>query len=376
MLDTVKLRSPYLPREMAAVVESQLHTKTDIDNSTGKVGYEIVCGTPEGSFEYLPHVNIRRKEIVAVYDLNIRKMVPVERQCEPYMTIEGSVHKALLGHNVFGGPLDLLPAARWYVQHIGKELGVILPGGEGWRVQRVDWAEAYEMGAFEACEAFVRGMRNAHYARRKPRFYGNETAQFGGDTTAFKVYHKGPEFGKHDYKKVKKRFGASAVYSLQMRAHGILRLETSIKARKLKLDYGHYPLVSEISRSYMEDVHDREASRVIREGKSAMETVRTHEEVQSRLVEVYGQRRGTTLMGTWIMLSAMGEERVKRSIPKSTFYDQRKQITDAGCSWKGGDIVKTKCLIPAGFSISRDSKFRLREEAPEVVEQLRPFAAA
>src|SRR5205085_341409 len=67
-----------------------------------------------------------------------------KHDCPPYLTIEGSVHKALLGHNIFGGPLHVSQACRWFVADVGARLGLALPPADAWEVGRVDWAEVYD----------------------------------------------------------------------------------------------------------------------------------------------------------------------------------------------------------------------------------------
>jgi II/X family phage/plasmid replication protein len=165
------------------------------------------------------------------------------------------------------------------------------------------------------------------------------------------------------------------VHELQERANRILRLETSIKARKLAEDHGgEKPTVAQLTQEYLERVHDREITRLLKEAQTDMKTVRTHLEVSRRLSSMYSPELAGLLLGTWFKLSALGEKEVKRSMSKPTFYRQKKQLMDAGCSWNSTDVVLMEhSLIPRGFSPVRRDPRRLVEESSKVVESLTPF---
>ena len=224
-----------------------------------------------------------------------------KRESAPYVHIEGSVHKALLGHNVFGGPLDPVAAAFWFITDISRRLDVTLPDAHWWVWDRVDWSEAYNLGSYDAVEEFIRGLSFARYPRRKCLRYSSESVMFPGVTTAMKLYHKGPEFYKHDNGRIEKMGGNRATL-LRSIAETLLRVEASIKSRKLKADYGRRPTVGLLSREYLETTHDREINRILAEGESDVEVVRKNEEVSNRLQSLYGTKLGNSLFGIWSLL--------------------------------------------------------------------------
>jgi II/X family phage/plasmid replication protein len=165
------------------------------------------------------------------------------------------------------------------------------------------------------------------------------------------------------------------IYGLQEQANRILRLETSIKARKLSEDHqGQKPQVGQLTQAYLERVHDREIARLLKEAQTDMNTVRTHLEVSRRLAHTYSPELADRLLGTWFKLSALGEDHVRKSMSKPTFYRQKKQLIEAGCSWNGTDVIlKTHSLIPHGFSPVRRDPRRLSEESPLVVQILEAY---
>jgi II/X family phage/plasmid replication protein len=350
---------------VARAVELACVQRVEVDCSTGEKNWEIITGQLEGSFDHRVSVRVEREAWV-----NVKHAYKVP--CEPFIVVEGSVHKALLGHNVYGGPLPFVLTACWFIDHVAALLGVSLPDAEDWEVQRVDWAEAYELPSFAACEEYVYALNQARFPRRKPYKYASEAIMFIGSTTAFKVYHKGPEFWQHDRKRLRKHLTESQLLELQERANCILRLETSIKAKKLTADFKGKPKVVQVTQAYLERVHDKETARLLREATNDVEIVRTYREVSRRLHEKHQGRLANILFGTWTQLAAVGEEEVKQGMNAATWYRQRKQLTDAGVSWHATDvkIEERFSAIPAGFSPVRSDARRLTDEADEVMSQL------
>jgi II/X family phage/plasmid replication protein len=379
-IDTVKLRSPYVIEALAAAVESRLVTRTAVDRPTGELLYELTAGSLEGSWDSRVSVKVCRDEWVSTRRLSNPKQVDtVLRPCEPYFEVEGSIHKALMGHNVYGGPCDFLSSCRWFITHLALQLGCELPDADSWLVRRADWAEVYEL-PYAAIEQYVHGLNNAAFPRRKVMRYGDESVFCPGATSTVKVYHKGPEFSKHDHRRLRPLMSNQQqqegyLFNLQKRANELLRVETGVKARKLDDDFKHPPTVREMTEAYLVALHDREVARLLREGGATMKTVRKHHEVRDRLYEVYDPRLAGLLFGTWLQLAALGEKVTREKLPKTTFYRQRNQLQEAGIAWHGGDvrIVETASVLPADFSPVRSDPRRVTGEDRRVVELLAPY---
>ncbi len=378
MLDTARLRSPHLSDRDAARIEQSCTLRQAVEIATGDVQYSLTTGSPAGSWDDRVSVRVMREEYVTLPKSERNKATVVMQPCAPYVLIEGSVHKALLGHNVHGGPLAPLLACCWFVDDVAARLGVSLPYAEDWHAQRLDWAEVFFLPSFEAVQEYLHGLSMAEFPRRKVYRYGAEGVFSPGRTTALKAYHKGPEFFKHDRKRLRDRLEPGELVELQERANRSLRFETSVKARKLAEDFGEKPLVVQITRDYLEGVHDREASRLLKEASTEMETVRTHLEVSRRLEQTYTPELANRLFGTWLQLAALGERVVKNKLTPRTFYRQRKQLVDAGCSWNAADVrvVASSSAIPLGFSPVRSDPRRLVEEADLVKYKLQTYNRA
>lgn len=390
--DTLKLWSPPLPEQIASVVEHQLMTVQKIDGPTGLLMWSLTSGELEGSYDHRVRVLVKRKRAVAVPTLQMSdalgdrfKLSSSHRKqqvshlefvdCEPYLELEGSVHKALLGHNVYGGPEALLPAARWLVGECALQLGVELPDGAEWELRQADIAEVYRLG-FAGVQLYIRGMQGAEFPWRqgKKQTYGDHGLFFPGQTSALKLYHKGVEFAKHDGRRLRRLLSDSELVSLQEEANEFLRVEVAIKAPTLDRKYGHRPTVREVADEDLIVIADREVTRLVREGDS-MQIVRKHYEVRDRLFDKYSSELAGRLYGTWLQFAAVGEKATQEKLTKATYYRHRKLLQDAGVSWHGSDvrIVETATVLPADFRPVRSDPRRVVGEDPRVVELLAPY---
>jgi II/X family phage/plasmid replication protein len=394
MLDSVKLKKPLKDEREAALIEAQVQTMTKTDNGTDTELFRFVGGNLEGSFSNNIAVNVKREVYRRIIPRDGGKPHSIVVQCgwdnypngqpkpRPYLTIEGSVHKAMVGHNIYGGPLDPVAGCSWYAAHVCGQLGVNVGDLADWLCLRVDWAECFNLGSFEAVEEYLRSMKLASYPRRKANTYEGEV-MFPSSNITTKFYHKGLEFQKNGRRSAVKHCGMEEAESLATLANGILRTEITVKSKRLKLEAttpGNAEMpVQRLSREWLEGLHDLEVSRIFHEGKADMKNVRTHDHVNARLREVYGSVNGRAelLFGVWMQMAALGEQEYKRTVAKPTFYRQRKQLADAGVTWIGSDIgiVQSNC-VPLDFSFRRDSPFRMADELPAVAELLAPFRLA
>jgi len=392
VLDTVKIRSPYITEATARAVGELLQRRTCTNLATGEVMYEFTSGPLSGTWDHRISVQVERQEYRSVdtsrlvetqgadtaadgrahYDQK-RSRRPVLMDSPPYLLVECSAHKALLGHNVYGGPLDLVAPVCWLVDQVAAAAGVELANGASWIIRRIDWAECFDLGGFEANQEYMGYLRNAEYPRRKVSRFGLESLHIAGTTSSVKIYCKGPEFAKHDRKRCSRH---TDVDSLQKLANTVLRCETEIHARTIDEEFGPGPAVGTPSIvQWVKNLHDRDIGQVLREGTSAVLTVRTAVAVKRRLYEIYGSRQATALWGTWLELSALGEKSAASRGDRVTFWRHRKLLTESGCSWHGGDVkLDTSVrLVPADFTPQRHDPRRLTEEAEQIVLALASY---
>ena len=372
MIDTLALRSPYLEEKDAQALEFQLFTRLGIINKTLEVQYEITTGQIRGSYEHTVALCLKRDQFLALPPKEEKQPALVTKiATPPYITVEGSVHKALLGHNCFGGPRDPEASCRWFVDHLRKATGVNLPDASEWTVTRIDWAECFDMGSPEACEDFIRSMAMASYPRRgEPSRFKNETVFWKGSHTTEKVYWKGPEYRRHDFKRLCEHLGAKQAIMIRDMAQRIVRAETTIRAKKLKADFLEAPKPGQLTEAYLETVWAKNFGRIIREGKEDMQTVRDTIDVARRLHHVYAPALANSLYAMWLQLATLPGTEVRKIHPKSSYYRKLQQLRNAGISWHDTDIIIEGSTVPRDFLMTLDDRRRIDAVAPEVHRQL------
>lgn len=360
MLDTIAVSSPPLSEGVAALVEGQAFSRIGLCNRTGETQYHFQNRPLPGSWSNMIMVKVERERWIATKDPTRRggkttRKVP----SPPWLRFEASVHKAMIGHNVEGGPEDAYRATVWFVRHVLRGLGVSVedvPPIDDWEVDRIDWAEAWDLGSWETVRELLASMNNAVYPRRKPRRYGLETLMFPGSSRTLKFYHKGPEFGKHTAKLLKGHLPFADVEKLQAKANRLLRVELGIKKRELERASGQF-LVRDLRSFDVAAVHRRELATVLREGESEMRTVRKADDVVTRLSALYGPAKSSALVATWMSLAAWGEERTRSRMTRPTWYRHRKALQDAGVSWTGTDVrILARPVLPDGPLLPWDKR--------------------
>jgi II/X family phage/plasmid replication protein len=327
--------------------------RSAVDNANGETLWSFTTGELEGSFDHRVRFKVADNRI----------------------TVEGSVHKLLLGHNIFGGSDDLYACAHFLVAGLSARLCLELPSATTWEVHQIDQANAYLFSTFDAVEGYFRALQGVSYPRRKVSRHAFQSIHVPGRLTTVKLYHKGVEFAVHDRKRLKRQMLRQDLEWLQRYADSVLRSEVSLR-RRLAEDFGHWPLVSEIPDGYAKRVHDSELARLVREGKADMETVRTFLEVKARLGDVYTPRSAHLLLGTWMQLSAMGEVETRKGMSRPTFFRHRQQLLEAGCSWHSADIHQGAQVFPMDFVPVSSSPYSITGEHDNVRRQLDPFRAA
>lgn len=367
-IDTIAVVSPPLPTALLEEIRRALSClrRTEPDGSTS---YEVFTGSIEGSFDHRVAARI-------VFDQLGRER----------LRLEGSVHKAISGQNILGGPICLVASVRWFVWRFASELGVELPCGGLWRPHRVDLAAMYELESLECVHEAVRALQGARVARRSIRAYGSETACFPGGRFTAKVYAKGPEFRKHDLPRLREWMTAAAggdaaasvvdefLEGFSMVADCLLRVEVELKRRHWISVVGSEGLTVDVVQNELYETFWAEVDKISGGFMAEVEKVNKAAAVWARLHEVYDGVRARSLYGTWMNLAAFGEDRTRVQLTRTTFYRHRKELRAAGCDWIGADVMECPGRLPADFSLSRNSPYLVPSvESFEVAEALRPF---
>jgi II/X family phage/plasmid replication protein len=363
-IDTVKLTSPSLGEKMVQTIERQCKRWLQVSGSTGEILFEMTKGELLGSWDSRISIRPMREE----YILN-KNGRPELHVCAPYIMLECSAGKVFYGQNIYGNVVNFQATCQALIDLIGKLLDVTLPKAKQWVVRRVDWAENYAL-PFVAIQEFFEGIYTVQFPRRKASKYGDHAVYFPGSTTTVKLYHKGPEFSKHDSKRMKwflsqyrsqelpcdgqanREWVMRKIAALQRLANNRLRVEVEIHADKLDADFGHKPRVGEVTDEYLTGLHDKEIKRLLREGKSGMNTVRLSKAVSERLTALYGDTVGNRLHGFWCQLATNGETECRKRYARTVFYRNRKLLTDASVSWNSTDVklIRSQGALPVDFA--------------------------
>lgn len=376
-LDTVRLKSPYMNRSIVDRIKAQGESYCRICNDTGERIWEITRTNLRGSFD-------SRIMVKPMYEdcTKSRSGKPEWHVSEPYLIVECSVAKAINGQNVYGVIEDMQEACERVRTLLQRLLEVTLPPTANWTVQRVDWAENFQL-PYQAVQEFFEGIYHIAFPRRKMQKYSNESIFVPGTTTTIKLYHKGPEFQKNDRKRLyvvlrseyqqnrpkdappewAANKASRRLTAMQRLANNRLRAEVEIHAEKLDYDFGHKPKVREISTEYLQAVFDKEINRLLREGNAAVLIVRTSMAVRDRLDAYFSQELAGLLHGFWLGLATHGEDDMKKRSTRPTFYRRRKQLVDSGVSWLATDmqlIERQGQMLPADFSPVRANPRRCK----------------
>lgn len=376
-LDTVRLKSPYMQRSIVDRIKAQGESYCRMQNDTGEIVWEITRTNLRGSFD-------SRIMVKPMYEdcTKSKSGKPEWHVSDPYLIVECSVAKAINGQNVYGVIEDMQGACERVRTLLQQLLGVTLPPTANWTVQRVDWAENFQL-PYQAVQEFFEGIYHVAFPRRKMQKYSNESIFVPGTTTTIKLYHKGPEFQKNDRKRLfvvlrneyqqNRPHGAPPEWAtnkasrrltaLQRLANNRLRAEVELHAEKLDYDFGHKPKVREITTEYLQAVFDKEIQRLMREGNGAVQIVRTSMAVRDRLDARFTQELAGLLHGFWLGLATHGEDDMKKRFTRPTFYRRRKQLVDSGVSWLATDmqlIERQGQMLPADFSPIRANPRRCK----------------
>lgn len=390
MYDTVVIKSPEIDQETVQKIMTFCRLYEGVDIFTGELLYRFTSGDLEGSYDYRIRLKVDNTEW-------IKEDNPVPQRVETYwhIVVECSLHKLLMNHNCYGGPADIKRSIAYLVRILEQVMYVNLPNYEDWELKRIDVAKIYHFSDKNICKKIVNNMRNSYYTRRKPRIY-DTSVMFSGSTTAVKIYWKGPEFEKHDYKRIKKYILREVDLSwnkdncdllqhklamLQKqfdqvleKAYRIIRYECEIKPRKLKEAFEtDTVLVKILDDEILHNIADTELFKLMREDDN-MDIARRSDLVLERLHQLYGTNQANALYATWAKLVQFGEQMTKDTLSKRTFYHHKKLLIEAGVSWMCSVVnLKQYSIVPDDFSFTND-RYVMADVDPEVQAKLETVA--
>lgn len=238
MLDTVGFYVP-TTKKIAKMIKTSGIRTAKMNQTTGIVFYD------HSSLQFSPSwsskINIQLLEKNYQLDLRLRKSFLTS--CPPYLKIEFSACKYLLGHNVDSIHLGMLVDV---VHKLRKDLkshfDIDLPGIDSWFPYRLDTCVNYVMPSLSSVTNYLTYIKRLDYVRRKKiehrqLDYAEQDMVASGfycssSYDTFKIYSKGLEHKKHSTMQYN---SAAEAADLQTRANNILRFEVENKKSLLAI---------------------------------------------------------------------------------------------------------------------------------------------
>ncbi len=370
MIDTVCFLTPTIPNFYIEKIKRKLKLYNCIDCESGELIYTFSTGVVQGSSDSSINIKINQDNSIKL-------------TC--------SIHKIILGYNIAYGSDNLKLLANCLKKILYKALEVKLPDVLTWELLQCDYTLTYNLGNQENVESYINSLKNAEYARREAKHYNNQGLQVTGATTIVKFYNKQKEFIEHDYKKIKKALGQEQAEKLIDLSNGLLRVEVSIRSRKLKNIFTKTKFRKKMYKQYKDAVikygkqstyieafekalqrnkvtlGDFEIDKIIKVWESEVlkvikdknNTVLINKDslVLEKLKENFSTRKANGLFSFWTLLSTRGEEFCKSNYKKTVFYSYRKDLISCGISWKDTNIYINTDHNVISFVPSIDSTF-------------------
>jgi len=370
LIDTVSFLTPKIPQLFIDKIKLKLKLYNCIDCDTGELIYQFSTGSIAGSFD--SSINIK---------INVDNTIKIT--C--------SIHKVILGYNIAYGSDNLILLANCLKKILYKAFEVKLPDVMTWELMQIDYTLTFNLGSQENVESYVNSLKNVSYCRREAKHYNNNGLQLSGATTVVKFYNKQKEFIAHDYKKIKDFAGHEKADELIDLAQGLLRVEISIRSRKIKQIFTKTIYRKQMQKLYRKAINqyglksatvqnlehilsknkvtlkdfniekiikiwESEVLKVLKD-KNDIVLVNKDNLVLEKLRENFSTRKVSAIYTFWTLLSTRGEEYVKTLYKSSTFYRLRKELINSGISWKDTNIyIETNHKVIA-FNPCLDSEF-------------------
>ena len=185
MIDTVIFITPKIPKQYIEKISRKFKIYNCFDCATGDLEYQVTSGNLEGSYD---------------------NKISVRVNSDQTLKISCSLHKLIVGHNIYSGSDDLRLQANILKKVLQDIFKIKLPNTFTWTVKQIDYALVFDLGDQWQVKEYIASLREACYARRQIQVYGNNGIHIPGKTTTVKFYNKYEEFKKHDHKKIEKLY--------------------------------------------------------------------------------------------------------------------------------------------------------------------------
>jgi hypothetical protein len=364
MLDTVTMTTEALAAGDYASIQEQLQLRTGVQMATGEEKYARYVATMA-----VPSTGAQLR-----FTVETAKWVKLPGERQPYkvlgmksLRVEGSIHKAMHGHNVYGGPVEPQAALSWLVNLVAAMLSCPMPDLDKWYIRRLDVAESFDLGSLENVRGWIRAKSLVVYPRRTVHFWGDSGFIAEGTTTTLRAYAKGIQFhAEGGYKSLLQCRDASYAFEVARLAERTLRCEVEIKPPiwDKREDTGR---ADTITREWLQqEMYHGQWRKFLRPIDSDSRMVHTAVEVEARLRSVYDDPgRVLNLYLVWCVLAIRGEGWYRTQVAGSTWRRQRAALEKAYISWESTNVLTIDCPGQLqNFFPGLDASERLTEVLP------------
>lgn len=319
MIDTVKIVS-MVDRNVYNKIYNKSIIKTSYSQDTGEIFYTITNDHLKGSYD--------TKLSVRVGDGAKYKFINMY-----YIEIEGSYHKITKGYNSHNGFYDLYAICINLIDIVSNAYDVILPHIKHWFLHRVDVAIVFDLENQNNIKRYLENLNGCSFPRRNLKSYSNYGGTgiyVPGTTTTLKIYNKYEEFKQHDLSRFKNTTTFHIDNYLDI-IKGFLRFEIEIKKKKLESIYNTKHIrIRNISYKDLKDIWSEEFMKLLKFYDSELTIIRDREKVKSRLIGIYGDRKGKNLYNFFCSMIVDGNDIVKSNMSYPTYCRKVKYLKDVG----------------------------------------------
>jgi len=369
MYDTIRLKSPYISKEVKKVLDEVSKKKYCIDVKSQEIIYEFTNVDLKGSFDSRIMIQVRDY----IWIKSDGDTTAHKQDSRSYFIVECSIHKLIFAQNVVGGIDEFQKSCYLLIKFLEKTLNIELPNYLDFEVERIDYSKNYYIEKDEKIH-YLRGLNLISYPRRKVNRFASTGISIAGSTTTNKVYDKYEEFKKHDRKRLKgfelyfksradkdkdkninkiddvrerikykqKLYGNKIndfVEYLENISQYIIRFETGIKKRKLKYDLEKdFIFVKDIKDKHIKNIYKEEIQKMLKINDEGLKTYNKSRNVIERLKNIYGDSKGVSLYNFWVQYTTFGEDFVRENYSRTQFYKKRKELKNAQIDLNQSDL--------------------------------------
>ncbi|MBK5215584.1 MAG: hypothetical protein JJE53_02135 [Candidatus Pacebacteria bacterium] len=312
MIDTVRFLIPIDNRQTIEKIKGML-TRTRRENlKTKELKYEYFLG------------EIR----VGSYSRNISFKVD-----DKGIFAEFSLPKYEYGNNVeMLHPIKVPEVLESFHKELSKSLEETLPPVSEWVVHRLDVSYNWTFESKEKCQSLMNFIQRIDFPRKKKYVY-DTSVMYKGSAYTIKLYLKGAEFLKNDFKTLVE-IDEKKAHQLADWANKILRFEVEFRKDYLKELFGKKEVhISDIADGWhIEEILKYYLARVFKYiDKDNMK----NENVWQLISENYTKAKAYRLYNFYrdFYYDKGGKFRVQKSLDRSTIYRYKKDLKNIGVSF-------------------------------------------